>query len=156
MAAPKGHPRYGGRPKGALNKRTIEKAARLEREIIQAEKSGKKLPHQMLYDAAEYFGGMMAHYQPSTSKATNPNNPDGKSDRKFWRAAKMHIACARMAAEFYSPRLKALAVAITDPAGSLAGKAPVTIDAENVTQIKDANVLSQNYKQLMGRKPEAA
>lgn len=96
----------GGRKRGSLNKRTLEKLAQAEHEI-SAHARGKKLAVDHMDEMVEFFRGLVA--------ALVPWNPDGsrkegKDDKVWFRAVECFQGFLNMRAPYQTPRLSAVAI----------------------------------------------
>ena len=105
---PKPGERRGGRQKGTPNRTTVEQIVEAERAAVELKRQGKKLGKEILDDFANLFAGMAAYYQPSPKNAPvqNPN----QSEEKFVDYAKLAVDAAYKAADFQSPRFRAIVV----------------------------------------------
>jgi hypothetical protein len=132
--------RRGGRPKGALNKRTLEKIARekvveqLKEEARRAELSAeafddarrnrKKLAKDILEDFTMLFAGMAAAYQPypgshiekRNGQETTVNDNPNMNEGQFVKYASLAVDAANKLAPFQSPTYRAIQIAAPAPA----------------------------------------
>ena len=152
----------GGRPKGVKNKTTIERE-RLEIEALQSRARSIVLKplakdelEALIPEAKELIGvvkGAVAGFQRAAMTAL-PGSPD--FDAAAWErlqdwmalyAEVLHKAAqiAHKAADFQSPKFKAIAVDMR----SSTGPAPATIGADNVRRIDDPNAAARVYLQVV-------
>jgi hypothetical protein len=108
--AGRGGSRIGsGRPRGSLNKETIEKAIIAERITAAVEMRGEKLAKEYLNEFLKVFAGMAAHFQP-THPGMPVQNPNA-NEAKFEKWARLTIDTATQLAKYQSPQFRAVMVA---------------------------------------------
>lgn len=128
--------RRGGRQKGAKNKATIEREERARAELAEQVKgavvSGKKfvIAKDELLELIPVVKGTVAEFQKAAIGPDQSGLPGRPGfDRQKWGDLKdwMQVleSICRHAAEFQSPKFKAVAVAIQDP--SMQRQEPKTI-----------------------------
>lgn len=132
--------------KGSRNKATIERetkaAIEAQRAMAQSKTSGRKLGKDILDDFANVFASMAAHYQPTPAGSLRQNlNQD---EEKFKEYAKLAIDAADKAADFFSPRFKAIAVAIAPAQIELARP-----EGENVIDMTDPHRIQRVYQSML-------
>lgn len=154
MAAPKGHPRWGGRQKGKPNKATIERQRRAMDDLMERARAadpqpwGKDELAALIPEAKELLGvvkGVVARFQ---RLAMAEGAPDSAWERfKTWvdLYAEVMLKTSQIeyrAADFQSPKMRAIAVLPPPPV-----PAPKTIEhADNVVDLSDANACSRLYQ----------
>lgn len=149
---PKGHPRYGGKKKGTLNKATVERleservARQAQQEVDKARRAATKLGKDVLEEFMKLFAGMAAQYQPLPVGMAVPAGraPD---EAKFLTYAKLTVETARDLAQFQSPKFKAIQIVAPPP--SPAATAPTIDQAGNVVQLNDPVAAARVYQNMM-------
>ena len=99
--------RFGGRTKGIPNKKTIEAAEKMRRDLVDAKVSGRKLAKETLDDLVVVFMGMTAAYQPAPAGQVKP----GANEEKFEKWARLAMEAAKALAPYQSPTFRAIVVA---------------------------------------------
>lgn len=100
-------PKYGGRKKGALNKKTLQKLFMAEKEVLAVRK-GKRM-------AIDHMDEMIGYFERLVRFQLNPWNIDGTkkqdADEAMWfRCVEVFQSFLNMRAPYQSPRLSALAL----------------------------------------------
>lgn len=135
--------RPGGRKKGGLNKRTIEKVEEARIAVENSRGAGKKLAKEVLEDFMHLFAGMAASYQPLPPGIVDARRqPD---EEKFQIYAKLAVDTAKALADFQSPKFRAIMV--TAPTGD-PEKPMVTRDG-NLLTIDDPIAAARVYARIM-------
>lgn len=143
--------RPGGRKKGGLNKRTIEKVEEARIAVENARGAGKKLAKEVLEDFMHLFARMAdAHHGAALGQQTaiqpNGNKPVFEpSEEKFQIYAKLAVDTAKALADFQSPKFRAIMV--TAPTGD-PEKPMVTRDG-NLLTIDDPIAAARVYARIM-------
>lgn len=145
---PKGHPRYGGKQKGTLNKATTERlereriAKQAQQEVDKARRENMVLGKDMLERFMMTFAGMAAHHQPVP--AGQVAQPGRKPDEaKFLTYAKLTVETARDLAQFQSPKFKAIQIVAPPP------NPVVPLADGNVVQIDDPVAMARVYQRMI-------
>lgn len=141
MAARGGPRPNSGRPKGSLNKATIERLEQAATQVTKARAAGKKLGKDILDDFAQLFAGMAAAYQPMPPGVAIPpgRQPD---ETKFKEYAELAVYTAYKLAEFQSPKFKAIAVVMSG-SDQQQDRGPLP---PNVIAIDDPDALTRVYR----------
>jgi hypothetical protein len=107
--------RRGGRPKGARNKATLERAAVAERVMNETQMAGRKLGKEVLEEFMIVFSGIAAAHQPrsATDIVAWSNSPQ---EAMFEKYAKLAVKTAHDLADFQSPKFAAIHIASPAPA----------------------------------------
>jgi len=98
--------KLGGRKKGALNKRTLEKIAQAEREVAAGVR-GTKFAIDHMDDMIVYFRNLIASLQPWNADGSKR---DGRDDKIWFRAIDAFQGFLNMRAPYQSPRLSAVQI----------------------------------------------
>jgi hypothetical protein len=115
--------RRGGRPKGAKNKVTLEKALASERIIAEQQgRPGRTLGKEIVEEFAVMFAGLAASFQPTPAA---PGATLSAEDMEAWarsykeplfeKYAKLAAKCASDFADFQSPRMGTVQVPAPAP-----------------------------------------
>lgn len=94
----------GGRKKGSLNKRTIEKVRQAEREITAPER-GKKIAIDHMDEMIEFLRGVVAKLMPFNADGTLM---EGRDSVLWFKAVDAFQGFLNMRAPYQSPRLSAI------------------------------------------------
>jgi len=105
-APPKQRAKTGGRKKGSVNKRTLEKIALAEREV-KAAYTGKKLAIDHADDMIEYFRQLVALHQPWLPDGSKR---EGRDAALWFRCVEVFKDFIALRAPYQSPRLSAVAI----------------------------------------------
>jgi hypothetical protein len=142
MPVPKGT-RIGGRTKGTLNKRTIQKLNEVSQQVGEIKRQGRKRAVEVLDELMHTAVGAAAVYQQRV--LTAGDNAAARDVELFWQAMKCAGDFAKALAPFQSPTFKAIAVTagLADQAVPLRAN-----DLEQVT-IDDPAVLLRIYQQTI-------
>lgn len=112
MPVPKGV-RIGGRQKGTVNKRTLEKrvieAEIARRTMADAKAEGRKLAKEVLEELMHTFLEAAMIFKPTFKKLAKGQKPDVNEER-FQIYSRLTKECAIALAPFQSPTFKAVAV----------------------------------------------
>jgi hypothetical protein len=108
-------PKYGGRKKGAINKRTLNKIVEEERKLAAAQRevvgkrphSNDKLAIDHMDEMIDYFRGLIGVHQPWNADGT-PR--PGKDDKLWFRCVEVFQGFLNMRAPYQSARLGAMAL----------------------------------------------
>lgn len=140
--------RRGGRPKGMPNQKTIERALQAEADLTAAEVNGKKLGKDYLEQYTEAFHSIAAYYQNQIALAVQQGGvPPAAALAGFEKWGSLVVKAAREAAEFQSPKFRALAVAVA-PGGMSGGVDPKVVDG-TVVPLNDNVGASRVYRQIV-------
>ncbi|MHB8272699.1 hypothetical protein [Bradyrhizobium sp.] len=141
--------RFGGRPKGAKNKATIEREVNAAQVIDRARKEGRDLAVTVLERLMNVAEGACGLNRPVPAKdlaAGAKENPDGDWGR-FGEWFDRTAYCAKELAKYQSPQLKAIAVMeapqVVAPVPHRAG--------DNVVYLDDPAALGRVYSQMVKR-----
>lgn len=112
MPVPKGV-RIGGRQKGTVNKRTLEKrvieAEIARRTLADAKAEGRKLAKEVLEELMHVFLEAAMMFKPAFRKLAKGQKSDANEER-FQIYSRLTKECATALAPFQSPTFKAVAV----------------------------------------------
>ncbi len=95
----------GGRKKGSVNRKTLERIAAAERQVTAFTSKGKKLAIDHMDEMIDYFSRLVAVLVP-----WEPNgSPRDNKDKDLWfRAVAAYQGFLNMRAPYQSPRLSAI------------------------------------------------
>lgn len=155
--APKGT-RYGGREKGAVNKRTKERlealriAEQAQHEVNKAQVAKVKLAKDVLEDYVGAFHNIAAFYQNEIAKAYLAGLPPKSTDlAAFKQWGGMVVDAADRLADYQSPKFKAIMIQAPPPSQP-APPLAIGKDGNVIDLPKDPVTLSRLYQQMI-RKP---
>jgi hypothetical protein len=142
--------RRGGRPKGGKNKATIEREQRaLEALQKQAKQPLRKLAKDQLADLVPEVKGIVSRFAAAVEEKGGKPGTKGYK-RELWRELKDWIRLygwvADLAADFESPRYRAVAVAMTPGDGK--PMAPI-IEHESANAEERERAANQSYLRLV-------
>jgi hypothetical protein len=112
MPVPKGT-RIGGRTKGTLNKRTVQKLNEASQHISEIKRQGRKRAVEVLDELMHTAVGAAASYQQRMLAAGD--KAAAGDIELFWLAMKCAGDFAKALAPFQSPTFKAIAVTVGPP-----------------------------------------
>lgn len=138
MAAPKGHPRYGGRKPGKPNKSTTEAMLVAKAQLNDANAFKRKLARECLDDMMHVYGTHAMRYQDwhRDEAPAGPETPDQRTARlkrlerreaMFAKYAQRFVDTATSLAPYQSPTFRSIQVA----------PAPTGNDAKRIKYVLD-------------------
>lgn len=145
--------RLGGRQKGTLNKKTVERlgaervAFQAQQEVNKAALKNVKLGKDVLEDYTFAFAALAGFYQNQVVKALQASTEPTKADLAgFEKWGRLTAETAKSLADFQSPKFKAIAVMAPPP--EIPHQKPGEIDGK-VVPLHDAVALARIYAQTM-------
>lgn len=148
MPVPKGT-RIGGRTKGTLNKRTIQKLNEVAQQAGEIKRQGRKRAVEVLNELMHSTGGMAAVYQQRVIAAGEAAKA---SDVEMFKwAMEMTGTFAKALAPFQSPTFKAIAVTVQPEGEDESALSPAGEDGK--LMIDDPAALMRIYQKTIKQIP---
>lgn len=150
--------RRGGRAKGVLNRKTIERqeverlaAEQARDEMRKAQSQQKKLGKDILEDYMFAFHGLAARYQNNIATALQSGrDPNGDDVAAFKEWGTLTVETARHLARFQSPSFKAIAV-VAPPPGTVITPSGDLPPGTSVEQVRDPQLIARMYTEIVRR-----